>query len=265
MLNHEVGTKSSIHIYRLHRFKNQLLTPSPPNLHTTTFHCRSRILNIPIQKPTPSTKHRLHKRLIDHIRARPARMRMIIREKAIHLGLPQRLEDIRGIRPMIHKHGILSNLLRHTLAVRSKSTRRIRETAAFPRVIRRWGRDDDFGAFGDECFSGVGEVGGIGEDSHGLAIVSGFAGLGTGTGASGASIVVGQRAPVVVPEFNDYDVVGLDGVDESLEAVFDGVGTGAAAADGFVGDGDGEGVGEVFAPACDELVWRLYGKRERSL
>jgi len=51
-------------------------------------------------------------------------------------------------------------------------------------------------------------------------------------------------------EFNDHDVVGLYEVGDFVETAFDGVGTGAAAADGFVDDGEGERVGKEDAPAC---------------
>lgn len=52
-----------------------------------------------------------------------------------------------------------------------------------------------------------------------------------------------------MPEL-DHDVVaGLYRVGDFLEAAFAGVGAGAAAADGFVGDGVGGGGGDVFAPA----------------
>lgn len=42
-----------------------------------------------------------------------------------------------------------------------------------------------------------------------------------------------------MPEFHGYDVAGFEQVGDFVEAAFDGVGTGGAAADGFVDRGDG--------------------------
>lgn len=55
-------------------------------------------------------------------------------------------------------------------------------------------------------------------------------------------------------ELDDHDVVGLHGVDDLVEAAFAGVGARGAAADGFVDDVEGQGVGEVDAPACLWIV-----------
>jgi len=52
-----------------------------------------------------------------------------------------------------------------------------------------------------------------------------------------------------VAEFHDDNVVGFYEVGDLVEAAFDGVGAGAAAADGFVDDGEGKRVGEEDAPA----------------
>jgi hypothetical protein len=88
-----------------------------------------------------------------------------------------------------------------------------------------------------------------------LAVVGGLARLGAGAGTVGAAVVGGEGAAVVVPEFDDDDVVGLDGVDDGLEAAFDCEGAGGAAAEGLVAYGEGEGVGEVVAPA-----WKVFSK-----
>jgi hypothetical protein len=53
-----------------------------------------------------------------------------------------------------------------------------------------------------------------------------------------------------VPEFDNYDVVGLHGFDDFVEAAFAGEGAGTAAADGFVDDGQGERVRDEYSPAC---------------
>ena len=50
-------------------------------------------------------------------------------------------------------------------------------------------------------------------------------------------------------EFDDDEVAGFDHVGDVVEAAFAGVATGGAAGEGFVEDGDLEGVLEVFAPA----------------
>lgn len=67
-----------------------------------------------------------------------------------------------------------------------------------------------------------------------------------------------------MPEFDDDDVVGLHEVDDLVEAAFARVGAGASAADGFVDDGEGEGVGEVDTPAWlgVSLVmgWDVWGR-----
>ena len=57
-----------------------------------------------------------------------------------------------------------------------------------------------------------------------------------------------------MPELDDHDVVGLHGVDDLVEAAFARVGARGAAADGFVDDGKGEGVGKVDAPACLSML-----------
>jgi hypothetical protein len=50
-------------------------------------------------------------------------------------------------------------------------------------------------------------------------------------------------------KFDDDNVVGLDELDDFVEAILDGEGAGTAAADGFVDDGEGDGEGEVDTPA----------------
>jgi hypothetical protein len=57
-----------------------------------------------------------------------------------------------------------------------------------------------------------------------------------------------------VAELDDDDVVGLHGVDDFVEAAFTRIGARAAPANGFVDDVEGEGVGEVDAPACGRVL-----------
>jgi hypothetical protein len=52
-----------------------------------------------------------------------------------------------------------------------------------------------------------------------------------------------------VTEFHDDDVVWLYEVDDLVEAAFYGVGTGAAATNGFVDDRERDGVREEDTPA----------------
>lgn len=55
-----------------------------------------------------------------------------------------------------------------------------------------------------------------------------------------------------MPEFDDHEVAGYDGVDERGEAPFVCVGACGAPSDGVVDDSyAGEGVGEVDAPALE--------------
>ena len=87
-------------------------------------------------------------------------------------------------------------------------------------------------------------------DGDGLAVVCGFTSFGAGAGAHGTPVVgAGKRTAVVMPEFYDDDVVGLDGFYDFVKAAFDGERARAAAADSFVEDREGEGVGEEDAPA----------------
>jgi hypothetical protein len=87
-------------------------------------------------------------------------------------------------------------------------------------------------------------------DGDGCAVICALAGLGACAGAYGTSVVAtAQGAAVVVAEFYDDDVVGLNSFYDLVETAFDCEGARAAAADGFVEDGEGEGVGEIDAPA----------------
>lgn len=183
-------------------------------------------------------------------------MRMIIRKQLIHLCLTHTLHNTRRIRPMIDKHGTLPNLLRRALRIRRKAARRIAKRAALPGVIRGRRADNDLCALGDERLARVDKVRGVGQDGDLLAVDDDGAFFVAGAGAVGAPVVlaVGQRAPVVVPEFDDHDVVGGDGLDDVVEAAFDGEGARAAAADGFVDDGEGDRIWEVDAPACRWLA-----------
>ena len=84
-----------------------------------------------------------------------------------------------------------------------------------------------------------------------MSVVFGLTGLVSCTAAVGAAVVrAGQRAAVVVPEFDHHVVAGLEGGCDFFEVAFARVGAGAAAADGFVGDCARYGGRDVFAPAC---------------
>lgn len=75
------------------------------------------------------------------------------------------------------------------------------------------------------------------------AVVSRLAGFVAGTAADATAVVAGgKRASIVMSEFYDDDVVGFDEVDDFVKAAFARVGAGTAAANGFVDDGEGEGV-----------------------
>ena len=74
-------------------------------------------------------------------------------------------------------------------------------------------------------------------------------GFGAVAGAVCSTVVaVRKGAAVVVAEFYDDDVVFLDEGDERGEVVFCRVGSGTGSCDGFVDYGEGEGVGEEYAP-----------------
>lgn len=93
------------------------------------------------------------------------------------------------------------------------------------------------------------------EGEHGLrhAVIDSLACFAARAGAIGASVVGGERAAVVVAEF-DHDVVArLQDVGDGLEPAFAGIRASAASADGFVGNRDGDVGGDVLAPACRVL------------
>lgn len=76
-------------------------------------------------------------------------------------------------------------------------------------------------------------------------------------GAWGASVVAAaEAAAVVVAEFNDDKVAGLDEVCDLGEATLAGEASGTASANGFVDDGDGEHCAEVVAPTVGCAVVR---------
>ena len=218
-------------------------------LHTSSLHGSRSILNIRVQNPTTTTQNRLYKSLRDMIRALWSCMRVIIREHAINRRLPQRLEDIRGIRAMINELRTSTDTIRSSLRIRRKPARRVRPRPALPGVIRCLARQYHFPPLGCNRLPSVDKVRRECEYGDGLAIVCRCACLGASAGAVGAAVVRGEGAAVVVSEFDDDDVVGLDGFDDGVEAAFDCEGARGAAAEGLVAYGEGERVGEVVAPA----------------
>ena len=149
---------------------------------------------------------------------------------------------------MVDKTSSRARIRNHVFTIRGKPAGGIRTRACLAGIIGGRGGDDDFCAFGDQGFGRVGKVRDVGlrDDAGG-----GGAGFGAGADAVGAPVVGGgEGAAVVVPEFDDDDVAGYDGVGEGCEASFVRVGAGGAAGDGIVDYGyAGEGVGEVDAPA----------------
>lgn len=224
--------------------------PDTNPLDTRPLDTRRGILDKPIQKAAPA-KQRLDKRPAHDIGPRGTRMRVVIRKQRIHLRLAHGLEDIRRVLAMVDEHGTAPNLLGRALRVRREAAGRIAEGAALPGVVGRRGADDDLGALGDHGLARVDEVGRVRQDGDLLAVDDDGALLVAGAGAVRAPVVLAARegAAVVVPELDDDDVVGLDRLDDVVEAAFDGEGARAAAANGFVDDGKRDGEGEVDAPA----------------
>jgi len=218
---------------------------------TAPFHPTRTILHKPIQESRPSTQQRLHKSLTYNVRSRRTRVRMIIRIQRIHFLFPHLLENVRRVRAVIHKHGAAPDLRRRVLAVRREAGRRVAEGASLPGIVGRGRRDDDLCALCDERLARVDQVRGIREHRHRLPVVHRRALFVAGAGAVGAPVVRGrQAAAVVVPEFDDHNVVGLHGFDDLVEAALDRVGTCAAPSDGFVDYRQAERVGNVDAPPC---------------
>jgi len=180
-------------------------------------------------------------------------VRVVLGEKRINLRLSHRLEDVRCVLPMIHEYSSTPNLLCRTLRIRCEPARRITERSTLPRVVRRRAANDDLCALGHQCLACIDQVLWVREHGDGLSVVGTLASFVTRARTVGAAVVGGgEGAAVVVAEFNDDDVVGLDQLDDFVKAVFDGEGAGAAAADGLVDHGEGDGVGEVNAPAFRE-------------
>lgn len=175
---------------------------------------------------------------------------MLLRKQRIRLLIPQLRIHIDARLEMIQKAGALAHIPRRAGGVPHEPPRRRAELAAFPRVVGGLAGDDDGGALGDERPGGFFDVGVEGED--GFAVLAGLAGLGAGAGAVGATVVGGRvgGAAIVVAEFDDDDVAGLEEFFDLGEAPFVGVAAGGAAGDGFIHDRDGDVFGEVGAPSC---------------
>lgn len=110
--------------------------------------------------------------------------------------------------------------------------------------------NDDLGALGNELLASLGKVVVVCVDGNCLTVVCRLACLRASTRADRTSVVAATEATaVVVTEFHNDDVVWLYEVDDLVEAAFYGVGTGAAATDGFVDDWERDRVWEEDTPA----------------
>lgn len=198
-----------------------------------------------------SLLNNLRKRIRHQLRSIRARVRVVLRVKLVRRLIAQLLESLRRRREMIHISHSTPNLLRNKLRIPNKPRRSIIVHAALPLVIRRLTADNNLRALGDIRSRRVADV--LVESVHFLAGLARSADLVAGSGAVAAAVVAGavRRAAVVVPEFDDYDVVGFEQRCDLGEAAFVRVAAGGAAADGFVDDGGacGEEGGDVGAPA----------------
>ena len=170
-------------------------------------------------------------------------MRVVVRVIAIDGRRARVLEEIRRVQAMIDERAAGGR--RRRLAVAHEAVGAVDECAGFPRVVGRRGAKDYGRAFGLEESRGVFFVGGVCEDGFGNAAeegrlaldiggarggegrhhrievmgccnspVSGLAGSGivrANGGAICAAVVCGsQTTTVVVAEFNDDEVAGLN-------------------------------------------------------
>lgn len=162
-----------------------------------------------------------------NIRACRTRMGVVIWKQRIHPRLPHTLHNSCRITPMIHENRIRPETIRYAFTIRREPARVVCKAAAFPGIIRCRARDNDFRALRNDCAAGIGEIRGVSKDGDLLAVVGRFTGLGASARARGTPVITGgERAAVVVAEFDDDDVVGSDPIDDGLEAAFDGKGAG---------------------------------------
>ena len=182
----------------------------------------------------------------DDLRARGARVRVVVREERVDGGEPEPLELVRDVLPVIDV--LRADRLRRGLRVSHEAVRRVYKRAALPWVVRRLRGEDDIRALGHERLAGLHLVEDEGVD--GLARRGRDARLRAVAEAVCAPIVGrAERAAVVVPELDHDDISRLDDVHDRLEAALVRERARGAAADSVVDDGRVlEGLLEVLAP-----------------
>lgn len=223
----------------------QLIRPATQTLSCNTLRL---IPHMPCQQAL-RTHHTPHKRLRHHRRALRRRMRMVVRIERVHNRGSELLKCIRSKHAMVHELCMFEASSRR-VAVGREARAAVLKAPRLPRIVGRRTCDHDPRAQLSELLCCVLQIGWVGEDALLDVCVTRLCARAC---AVRASVVAGSRegAAIIVAELDDDKVFGFDERGNFSEARLIAVASRRTASAGFVDDGDGEGVVQVFTPACD--------------